>query len=397
MSASQLAPVARPARTAVAVVSHAAVVPINQEPFAALAEAGADVVVFAPRRLRTDVRGRIEFRALDPFPGRVVALPVILGGYRRALGGQRGIHLILYRGLAGAVAAARPDIVYAEEEPWSLAALQVARLSARLGVPFVVHANQNVAKRLPPPFEGIRRAVLSRAAGATVRNAAAAELLRSGGFAAPICPFPHAVDPARYRVSPPALGLEGPVFGFVGRLVPEKGVLEYLRAVAAVRQRISRGSALVVGDGPLSDEARALAERLGVPARFEGALAHDAVPRFYRAMDVAVVPSRTTSGWKEQFGRIVIEANAAGVPVVVTDSGELPATAAATGGGLVVREDDEAAMAEALMRLGTDPATRRRLGERGRLGVERRFTPGAASSRLARFLEELVADGRSGR
>lgn len=380
-------------------VSHAAVVDVNQEPFDALGRAGARVTLVAPRALVTDIRGRVIFRALDGFAGRLVTLPVAIGGYRRWLGGQRGIHLILYRGLRRTVLAERPDVLFVEEEPYSLAAWQCARAAARAKIPFVIHENQNVARRLPPPFEAIRRFVLARAAGVTVRNRAAADLVRGLGFEGPVGELPHAVDPARFAASPSespppvlagnSLPMPGLVVGFVGRLVPEKGIRECVEAVAAARARGVTCSLVVIGDGPLLDEARARAEALSVPAVFTGALPHDEVPSWYGRFDLVAVPSRTTPTWKEQFGRIVIEANAAGVPVVASGSGELPATVASTGGGVVVPEGDARALADAIEMLLRDTDRRRALGAAGKAAVEQRFTPDAVGAELLRFLTEV--------
>jgi glycosyltransferase involved in cell wall biosynthesis len=180
--------------------------------------------------------------------------------------------------------------------------------------------------------------------------------------------------------------LPRPVIGFVGRLVDEKGILDLIDACAAVRG----GSLLVVGDGPLRAAAEERAAARSVPARFLGAIAHEEVPGWYGAMDIVAVPSTHTRTWREQFGRIVIEANAARVPVVVTDSGELRPTVESTGGGLVVPEGDLGALTEALRTLVRDRELCRTLGETGRRGVEARFTPGAIGARLYDFLREVA-------
>lgn len=366
----------------VAVVSHAAVVAINQEPFHELARAGAQVTLVAPRALDTDIRGRVELSALPGFAGDLLGLSVVIGGYKRHLGGQRGIHLIAYRGLARALASARPDVLFVEEEPYSLAALQCMRIADRLGIPFVIHENQNILRRVPPPFEQVRARVLARAAGVTVRNTAAEDLVRRLGFTGPVGSFPHGVDPARFAPSPHA----GRTVGFVGRLVPEKGIMLLIDALAEV----AGATLLVVGDGPIAGAARARASAAGVEARFTGAVAHERVPSLYADMDVVAIPSLTTPTWMEQFGRIVIEANAASVPVVAFDSGELGATVAATGGGVVVPEGDVAALRAALADLLDRPAERGAMGEQARAAVAERFTPQAIAQRFLAFLSEVL-------
>lgn len=366
----------------IAVVSHAAVVAVNQEPFDALARAGADVTIIAPRSLRTDIRGLVRLAPLDGSAARLVGLPVHLGGHARILGGQRGIHLIVYGGLRRAIAAARPDVLFVEEEPFSAAAWQCARAVSG-AVPFVVHENQNIARRLQPPFQQIRRRVLRAAAGVTVRNAAAEQVVRAYGFTGPVHAFPHAVDPARF---PARSGVERTV-GFVGRLVAEKGIFDLIDAVA----EIGNARLHVVGDGPGRAEAQARAVARGVEATFTGALPHDAVPAEYARMTVVAIPSRTTPTWKEQFGRIVIEANAAGLPVVASDSGELPATLAATGGGVIVPEGDVRALTDALRAVVDDPMRARALGDAGRDAVAARFTPDALARDLLAFLAEVAA------
>jgi len=365
------------------VVSHAAVVETNQEPFAALAAAGHEVRVVVPRTLETDIRGRVSLRALSGFGTNLIALPVVLGGYRRMLGGQRGIHLILYRGLTRVIAEQRADIVFVEEEPFSLAAWQVTRTGMR----FVVHENQNIARRLPPPFAQIRRRVLARAAGVTVRNHAAADLVRGEGFEGPIGSFPHAIDPVRYAVQPRDAGLARPVIGFFGRVVFEKGIFDLIDAADG-----TGASLLVVGDGQALGEARALAGRRGIAALFTGPLAHEEVPSWYGACDLVAIPSRTTPTWMEQFGRIVIEANAAAVPVVASNSGELPHTVAATGGGIVVPEGNVGLLRDAIGELLADEGRRRAVGEAGKAGVENRFTHAAVAAELARFLLEVATE-----
>jgi glycosyltransferase involved in cell wall biosynthesis len=367
----------------IAVISHAAVIAANQEPFAALAAAGGDVTIIAPRSLHTDLRGRVVLAALKGSNARIIGLTTVLGGYRRWLGGQRGIHVIVYQRLAKALDSIRPEVVFVEEEPYSFAAFQAMLWCRSRRVPFVVHQNQNLPRRLPVPFEMIRRRVLASAAACTVRNRSAAGVLRRHGFTGPIADFPHGIDPQRYTADAPDPGVPRPIVGFVGRLVPEKGLCDLIDALGAIRARMP-ASLLVVGDGPQRVGSEARAHRLNVAARFLGALPHDAVPAWYRAMDVVVVPSRTTPTWVEQFGRVPIEANAAGVPVIVSDTGELGATVDATGGGLVARSPED--LRTQLESLLGDDLARRELGARGARGVRERFTHQAIAVELMDLL-----------
>jgi glycosyltransferase involved in cell wall biosynthesis len=98
---------------------------------------------------------------------------------------------------------------------------------------------------------------------------------------------------------------------------------------------------------------------------------HD-VPAILRSLHAVVLPSLTTRRWKEQFGRILIEAMACGVPVVGSTSGEIPDVIG--DGGLVIPEGDPGALADALQRLYDDQELRTRLGQRGRERVLQRYT-----------------------
>src|SRR5438128_3860444 len=149
------------------------------------------------------------------------------------------------------------------------------------------------------------------------------------------------------------------VVGFVGRLVPEKGPDVLLEALAPLPGDVR---AIVVGAGEEAARLEARSARLGLGARIDwrGYVPHDAMADVYSELDVLVVPSRTTARWKEQFGRVVIEALAAAVPVVASDCGSLPALLERTGGGWVVPEGDDRALAQRLLSLRHDPEALRR-------------------------------------
>jgi glycosyltransferase involved in cell wall biosynthesis len=114
------------------------------------------------------------------------------------------------------------------------------------------------------------------------------------------------------------------------------------------------------------------------------AVRHDEVPGLLGAVDVLAAPSQTTPRWKEQFGRMLIEAFACKVAVVASDSGEIPFV---TGdGGRVLPEQDAGAWAAALAELLRDPDARARLAEAGYQRCRERYASEAVAARLHDFL-----------
>jgi len=255
------------------------------------------------------------------------------------------------------------DLIDMQEEPFGLAAAEV-RLLMRLrcpDVPFVIFSAQNLEKRYPIPFRWFERSALRAAAGAYPCNVEAGEIMRRKGLAGELVVLPLGVDLSRFhpvdRHAP-----EGTLrVGFVGRLIPHKGVDVLLRAVA-LDDRIL---ADVFGAGPEGDALHELARSLGIEDRvtFHGHVEESEVPATYATVDVLAVPSVPMPSWIEQFGRVVVEAQAAGVPVVSSTSGALPDVVGDT--GLLVPPNDPAALAAALGRLLDEPGLWDRLRAAG--------------------------------
>jgi glycosyltransferase involved in cell wall biosynthesis len=162
--------------------------------------------------------------------------------------------------------------------------------------------------------------------------------------------------------------------GFAGRLVPEKGVDLLLRAVAQLpAQALPAVAVRLLGAGPERVRLLALAHDLGlagqVTVESAGSLE---MPARLAGLDCLVLPSRSRPNWKEQFGRVLVEAMACGVPVIGSTCGELPHVIGAA--GLVFPEEDVAALAAHLRALWQDAALRAQLGARGRERVLAHYT-----------------------
>ncbi|MFE4725146.1 glycosyltransferase [Microbacterium sp. NPDC056736] len=244
------------------------------------------------------------------------------------------------------------DVIDVHEEPFALATAEVLLLRwlRRNKAPVVLYTAQNILKRYPPPFRWLERYALRHASGISACNAAAARIAEGKGFAGRARVIPLGVDLDRYTPRPSAPPTDEPVtVGFLGRLVPEKGLHVLLDAAThdpRLRLRIA-------GAGPLAEQLGADAAARGLGERVEllGPLDPESVPDFYTGLDVLAVPSLPSPGWTEQFGRVAVEAMASGVPVVSSDAGALPEVVG--GAGLVVPAGDAAALASALVEAAT--------------------------------------------
>ncbi len=280
-------------------------------------------------------------------------------------------NLFLYdpRPLWRLLGSGRWDLVDMHEEPFGLAVAEVLLLRwlRSPGVPFVVSSAQNIEKRYPPPFRWFERRALTRAAGAYTCNRQAGEILRRKGLAGDLILLPLGVDVARFRpASRPAP--EGTLrVGFVGRLIRHKGVDVLLEAAAGD----DRLAVEVFGSGEEADSLAALAGRLGVTHRvtFHGHVDEASLPDVYRGLDVLAVPSVPMPGWVEQFGRVVVEAQASGVPVVASTSGALPDVVGEA--GLLVPPNDPVALRAALTGFLDEPGLWDRLRQAGIAGGDR--------------------------
>jgi glycosyltransferase involved in cell wall biosynthesis len=260
------------------------------------------------------------------------------------------------------------DLIDMHEEPFGLAVAEVLTLCRLRSyrIPFVVSSAQNIDKRYPPPFRWFERWCLRRAAGAYTCNVKAGEILsRKGLGPAPVL-LPLGVDVVRFQPMdrpPPSDRLR---VGFVGRLIPHKGVDVLIEAVAGDE----RMSLEIFGAGPESVALVRSADRLGIGDRviFHGHVDEEDIPGTYRQFDVLAVPSVPMPGWLEQFGRVVVESQSSGVPVVASSSGALPDVVGEV--GLLVPPNDPDALRAALGRFLDEPGLWSRLREGGLAGAE---------------------------
>ena len=292
------------------------------------------------------------------------------------------------------------DVIHAWEEPYILAGAELAALAPR-SARFVFRTAQSLNKRYPPPFSLLERYVLDRASGWICSGKKVSEVLlaRPGYIRRPHRLIPLGVDLGMFRPDPAAgaavrrsLGWTSPgppVVGYLGRFAPEKGLRLLCRVLDAVR---TPWRALFVGAGPLEGELRTWAARRPDRVRICSTVTHGQVPPYLCAMDVLTAPSQTTPRWREQFGRMLIEGMACGVPVVGSDSGEIANVL--EGVGEIVPERDEAAWTRILGDLLESPARRAEMAKRG-LAACLRYSWDEVARQHLEFFDELM-EARSG-
>ena len=354
---------------------------------------GLDLRVVIPHRWNH--YGRDDRPAEPPLPG--ASFEVDVKRVRLRWAGPFTWHMHWYPGLAKAIRDFQPEVIDIWEEPWGLVSAHAVWLRNRIlpSARIVTETEQNIFKKLPPPFEQFRSYTLKNSDRAVARSDEAAEVLRKKGFSRPVEVVPNAVDDGMFHPPSPQerealrreLGFTGFTAGYIGRLVPEKGLTDFIDALPFCPPEVN---AIFVGSGPTLEELQQQAARLNVShrVRFLGALPLPELPRIMGAMDTLVLPSRTTPQWKEQFGRVIIEAHACNTPTIGSDSGAIPSVVG--GGGLIFPEGDSKELAAALKTLAADPAHARRLGEIGRQQVERQFTCTCVARQMAAIYERAL-------
>lgn len=298
-------------------------------------------------------------------------------------------HLHYYPLLRQRLESFQPDILHMDEEPYNLATWLGVRHAKAAGVKTLFFSWQNIARRYPFPFSMMERQVLDAADYALMGNNAAAEVWLSKGYRGPYRVVPQfGVNPDLFHPPPRRDRGRGFVIGSAGRrLVADKGIDILLRAVA---QLPGVWRLQIAGSGPEQRALEQLARELGIAGRvqFDGVIPSAQMPAYLQQLDVLALPSRTLPNWKEQFGRVLIEAMACGVAVVGSDSGEIPNVIGDA--GLIFPEEDDQALRAHLQALIEQEGLRDALGEAGRRRVLERYTQAQIAAQTVDVYREMV-------
>ena len=377
---------------------------------AGLAAAGDEVTVhtgypnYPDGRIQPPYRNRP--RSEELLDGVRVIRSAVYASPNAGFGGRLANHLSFSASaLAIAPTSGPADVVVVESPPLFLAGAGIAYAKLKRAGLVV-----NVADLWPNSaieLGAIRSPTAIRAARAVERaayRASAAIACPTEGIASVLAGRPEsagkevllrpAVDLDRFDPAPPSLADEGPLRVLYAGTV---GMAHGLGTLLDAAQRLDDGErstaveVTIAGDGA---EAPALRERLAgsgpANVRMVGARPREEVPALYADADVAVVLLRDRPIFEDALPTKMLEAMAAGRPLVLSAAGEAARLLEAEGAGIVVPPESPSELAGALERLGADPALRHRLGAAGRAAVERDFGRGPWLERWRAVLERAA-------
>ncbi|HDY67925.1 MAG TPA: glycosyltransferase family 1 protein [Candidatus Scalindua sp.] len=385
----------------VLIVDNSCVLEVNQRKWVELAKhKDIEVLILVPRVWISDIdKERYSHQSNSTNPKLVVAGDVFFPG---------ACNRYFFRNnFVKTLQIFHPDIIFVDTEPGNPSVLQFTLLAKLFGAKLLFSAVENNPQGSIPGIKRLARtlmeAIVFRGSECAIAlSKDAKNLLRRKGFKKSIKVIPFPTDSDHFhsmhvRDLKEKFGLKDFVIGYLGRLSKEKGLLSLIRAIAKLKKEDANFTLLLVGEGILRHEIEALADELGVreKIRFTGAVPHHDAPRYLNCMDLLVLPSVTMPYWKEQFGRVLIEAMACEIPVLGSNSGEIPNVIEKTGGGLIFKEGDVEELKEKILLLMRDENLRRRLAKRGRVSVTSRFSYVVVTQEIRRVLLSVLSQRKS--
>lgn len=371
-------------RIRVLFISHAYVVGVNQGKLKAIADAGVEVALLAPSNWRALEWNRtIELET--PFPEiKTYSAPVWFSG-------RVGAHIYNPLTIRQVIEDFQPDVIQVEEEIFSLCALEAAFWAKRYGIPLVVFGWENQLRSLPLFRRWVRNFVMEAADLYLAGNQDGAAVMRSWNYQGAIEVMPQMGVDTDLFAPVPKNETDTVNIGFLGRLAPEKGLDVLFAAISQLKQQNLNFKMTICGSGNSEADLRQIAAEQQISDRliWRGAVPHEAAPQELAQFDVLVLPSRSIATWKEQFGHVIIEAMAMGIPVIGSSCGEIPHVIGRD--DLVFPEGDSEALAPILRRTIADRNWREEIGNYGIERVEQFYSHERIARRSIAQWQKLVA------
>ncbi|MGK7940975.1 MAG: hormogonium polysaccharide biosynthesis glycosyltransferase HpsO [Crocosphaera sp.] len=384
------------------VVSHTYIVDLNREKFRTLAQLKPDiqVTIVVPKTWKP---GGVQNKIVETQPfidGNFQVVPI-------SNFSQNNQGLLTFGfDIIKLLKEFQPQIIQVEQGVKSFAYAQLIMLNKwlNLGAKNIFFTWWNLPYKSKFPVSYLEKYNINHTDGLVAGNQDAADILREHGYKKAVSVMPQlGVDEGLFSPKcQPDLAKkikvknDDFVIGFVGRFVLEKGILTLLTAVKNLSQKPWK--LLLLGRGELKKTIIENAQDLGIADQLiiVESVEHNQVPQYINLMNVLVLPSETTYqfktltavGWKEQFGHVLIEAMACKVPVIGSNSGEIPNVIEEA--GLIFPEGDALALKNCLTQVMLDKNLAEQLAEKGYQRVLNYYTNKALAQKSLGFYESLV-------
>lgn len=315
-----------------------------------------------------------------------------------------GPHIYRYffsRPLLMPVLKFHPDIVFADVEPGSIIALQTFFWAKIAGAKFCFRTYENLFFKRPFPLSVIESFILKNADSAIVGDEMIKDVLRKKGFSKNIfiAELGLSFDVFKKTNQPELkkeLGIKNFTISYFGRLNTEKSVETIIEASAYLNFDHQILIDTYLNEPDYLEKLINLAKEKNV---FDRIIFVDPkysqMPAYYNVSDVVVIPSKSTTKWKEQFGRTIIEAMACEVPVVGSDSGSIPFVMGDC--GLIFKEQDPKDLAKKISQLYYEKGLRGKLILKGLQRVKENYTWEKIAKKVFLALEETINDQKEER
>ncbi|NES86615.1 MAG: glycosyltransferase, partial [Moorea sp. SIO2B7] len=363
-------------------------------------ESGIEVTVVVPKRWRP---GGVQNKIIETSPridGSFRVVPV-----SNFSENNQGL-LTFGTDIIGLLRQFKPQIIQVEQGAKSLGYAQLITLNRLLGIKAknLFFTWWNLPYETKFPISILESYNLRHTDGLIAGNQDGSEILKEHGYTGKVKIMPQlGVDESLFSPSTQPelasqLGIQDNEFvvGFVGRFVEEKGILTLIKALAGLKSLSWK--LLLLGRGNLKETILKKVAEIGIKDRWilVESVPHDEVPNYINLMNTLVLPSETTyqfktltaAGWKEQFGHVLIEAMACKVPVIGSNSGEIPNVIGDA--GLVFPEGDIAALQNCLRQIIEQSKLAEKLANLGYQRAMEKYTNKALAKQQLDFYQELM-------
>ena len=376
-------------------ISHSCVVGEYQTRMEAVANySDVDLTLLVPKYW-FQFNKKVKLEKNSDFRYRILSVqPITWGWKKNSL--QNVTHM--YPGIRKILKSLEPDIIELWEEPFSVVTAHTIFWRKRVvpNAKIIFFSAQNVFKQYPYPFSAFEKYTYRNADYAFLMNRVVAEILWEKGYKKQFAILPLGVDPETFRRKEvyslkKRLGIRDFVVGFVGKITRQKGVLDLIEEVSQINKKIQL---FIIGNGDLREKVESRVEALGFGQRaiIIDAVPHSQIPDYLNCMDLLIFPSVSLPNIREQFGRVIIEGMACEVPVIGSDSGEIPVTIGEA--GLIFKEGDVADLRDKIEVLIRNRSLRALLAGKGRKRILDKFSWKVIAKKQHQVYTELMSRGK---